>query len=117
ARAPFQGAHRLFETARGRRAPAAISIGLGVGFERRQVGIENGGGAIDRSVDRPEMRLAHPSRADRDGVGLVVGATHNCGACRLSSWLFMIAFSGRSKAQMMGAGASAIAAMKKKNLV
>ena len=69
-------AHRFLEALGGRRAAPAISVGLGVGFDRRQVRIKNGGGAIDRRVDDAEVAVAHPAFGNDFGFGLVVFDGH-----------------------------------------
>ena len=74
--APSSADNGLFEAAGGGRAAPAIGVGLAVGLQRRQVGIKDGRGAIDRRVDGAEMRRRSSGPADSDGFRFVLVVSH-----------------------------------------
>ena len=81
-RGAFQRADRFLEATRRRRAAPPIGETLLLAarqfrLQGRDVGVEDGRGAIDRRVDRAEMLVAHPSSGDRDGFGLVFVVRHS----------------------------------------
>ena len=54
---PFEFLQRLFERFGGRRAAAAVLVARAVGEKILRVGIEHGGGVIDRRIDEAMIGL------------------------------------------------------------